>query len=434
MFTDLKDKKLLILGCTRGECLIVEAAKAMGIYTIVTDYHTDWNQAPAKFIADEAWDISWSDVETLKIKALEAGVDGVMAGYSEFRTSNAIKLSRELGTPFYLENEEQLKITRDKKLFKEFCRKYNVPVAEEYEIDLDNYEESLKQVKFPVIIKPTDNAGSRGIRSCDKPEDLRECIDYALSFSESKRFIVEELIDGYETTVYYTLADGEIVASSIFEKYPRIASEGFNSLPDCYFYPSINAEYFLEHHNADVIRMLKGMGLRNGVISLQSFVRKNGTMAIFELGFRLGGTNSYHYTKHYNNVSFMDMLISYSLTGNMHAEELVKEDPTYKGKYACTFTLLSQEGVITEQTGDETVRNLPNVLYACFFHSVGTKITLDGSQFPKTFRCYITGDTVEEIQETIKEVQKAVKVTREDGTNMLFPDFDVNLLNRQKSH
>lgn len=432
MFGDFQGKKLLILGCTRDECQIVEAAKRMNIYTIVTDNNLDWRKAPAKYIADEAWDISWADIDTLEKKAREAQVSGVMAGYSEFRTVHAIRLSKALGTPFYIESEDQLLITRDKKMFKDICRRYNVPVANDFEVDLENYEESLKSVVFPVIVKPTDNAGSRGIRSCEKPEDLRECIDYALSYSESKRFIVEELIKGYETTIYYTIANGEIACSSIFEKYPRVEGDGFNALPDCYFYPSVNAEYFMKNHNEDVVRMLKGMGLKNGVISLQSFVRQDGTMAIFELGFRLGGTNSYHYTKYYNDVSFMDMMISYCLTGNMHPEELAKENPAYKGNYACTFTLLARNGIISEQCGEEEVRKLPNILHTCFFHGIGTRIVVDGSQFPKAFRCYIVGKSVDEIKDTIRHVQKLITIKDENGENMLYPDFDVELLNRQR--
>jgi carbamoylphosphate synthase large subunit len=429
MKIDLKGKRLLVLGCTRDDCQIVEAAKSMGVYTIVTDNHTDWSLAPAKFIADEAWDISWSDIDALKIKCIEKKIDGVMAGYSEFRTNNAFKLSRALGTKFYIEDEEQLKITRDKKLFKDICREYNVPVADDYDINLDNYEESLEKVIFPVIVKPTDNAGSRGIRSCSAPVELCSCIDYALSFSESKQFIVEELIKGHEVVIYYTIADGEVVCSSTFDKFARIEGDGFNSLPDVYFYPSMSTQYFMKHHNNDVVRMLKGMGLKNGVISLQSFLRENGTMAVFELGYRLGGTSSFHYTNYFNQVSHMDMLISYSLTGDMHKEELTKEDPTFKGNYACTFTLLSQNGIIAKQTGEEQVKRLSNVIHTCFYHSVGTEIIVNGSQFPKTFRAYIVDDSIEKIKSAIRTIQNTIKVERMDGSSMLYPPFNVDALN-----
>ena len=74
-------KKLLILGGTFNDVSIVEEAKAMGIYTIVTDSHTDLNRSPAKRIADEYWTINWSDIPALEEKCRHERIDGVFAGY-----------------------------------------------------------------------------------------------------------------------------------------------------------------------------------------------------------------------------------------------------------------------------------------------------------------------------------------------------------------
>ena len=434
MFEDLKGKKLLVLGCTRDDCQIIETARRLGVYTITTDNHDNWNEAPAKLIADEAWDISWADIDALKNKAIEAGIDGVMAGYSEFRIYNAMLLSHELGTNFYIENNFQLQLTRDKKLFKNVCRKYNIPIAKEYIVDLSRFEESCKRILFPVIVKPTDNGGSRGITICYNPQQLRKGIDYALSFSASKQYIIEEFIQGHEVTSYFTVADGHAVCSSIFDKYARIGEDGVNTLPDAYFYPSSCADYFMKNHCCDVIRMIEGLGIRNGVISLQSFMRDIGGMAIFEMGFRLGGTSSFHYTKYFNNVSHMEMLISYSLTGNMHPELLRYEDYSYKGNKACTFTLLSKPGIISKQKGEDYIRALPNVLHTCFYHNIGTIIENNNSQFPKTFRAYIVGKDIEEIKETIKYIQATVVVEDEDGRNMLYDSFNVDLLDTYRKY
>ena len=424
MFEDLKNKKLLILGCSQDECQIVRAAQEMGVYVITTDNHKNWDDAPAKKIADEAWDISWSDIPALKQACEGRAIDGVIAGYSEFRTNCAIKLSRELGTSFYIRDESQLAATRDKLLFKSICREHNVPVAKDYFVTAEMKQSDLDAIVYPVIVKPADNAGSRGIRFCKSGKDIVECIEYALSFSESKRVVVEEVLQGHEIVAYYTLADGEIAFSSIFDKYARIEREGFNALMDAYVYPSYRIQSFLEKHDENVKAMFRSIGLKNGVISLQGFAQPDGSIVFFELGFRLGGTSAFHYTEHFNGVSHLRMLISHSLTGNMHPEELVKEDATFKGKYGCTFTLLSRDGVITEQTGKEQVDAMPNVIHTCFYHKNGTVIKNNGSQFSKTFRAFIVGDTLDEI----RKIQKTVDVKNENGENMLYEEFDADLI------
>ena len=98
-------KKLLILGATYNENVIIERARKKGIYTIVTDNNLDYSLSPAKYLADEAWDISWSDIDTLYLKCKENKIDGVIAGFSEFRIENMIKLSKL--TPDEVENQNR---------------------------------------------------------------------------------------------------------------------------------------------------------------------------------------------------------------------------------------------------------------------------------------------------------------------------------------
>ena len=425
MYEDLKGKRLLILGASPNECEIVNAAREMGVYTITTDNHTNWDDAPAKKLSDEAWDVSWAEIPTLKEKAIERKVDGVIAGFSEFRTNCAIRLSRELGTTFYIQSEDQLRITRDKLLFKKICRENGVPVAKDYYVTKEMRPEDLAKIEYPVIVKPTDNAGSRGIRFCNSADDIVSCIEYALSFSETKQIVVEEVLHGHEVVAYYTLADGKAAFASIFDKYARIEREGFNALMDAYLYPSNQLHKYIERYDANVRHLLENMGLRNGVISLQGFAQPDGSIVFFEMGFRLGGTNSYHYTEYYNGVSHLRMLISYCLTGNMHPEELRKEDATFKGGYGCTFTLLSKNGVISSVSGVDKVAALPNVLHTCFYHKLGTEIVHNGSQFPKTFRAYIVGKSLDEIRDTIRFIQDTVSVKDADGNDMLYDRFDV---------
>ena len=87
----MKCKKLLILGATAGEIALIRRAQAQGIYVIATDNHMDYSLAPAKRIANEAWDISWSDLDELEKRCRAERINGVLAGYSEFRVDNMIR-------------------------------------------------------------------------------------------------------------------------------------------------------------------------------------------------------------------------------------------------------------------------------------------------------------------------------------------------------
>ena len=429
MFDDIKGKKLLILGCTQDDCQIVEAAKSLGVHTVATDNHLDWNEAPAKIIADEAWDVSWSDIPALEKRCISEGIDGVMAGFSEFRIDNAIKLSKAINTPFYAEDEVVLQRTFDKRAFKDYCRKNNVPVVPEYDIDETAPDYGIPITAYPVLVKPVDNAGSRGIIACADPDKLDDSLKYALSFSGSGDVIVEKLVTGArEVVVYYTIADGKVALSAMCDKFERNAGTGFNALPDAYLYPSRWLDDYIERHNDDVVKTIEDMGISNGSVNLQGFALGDGSFLFFEMDYRPGGTSTFHFTEHFNNVNYLKMLISYSLVGNMHPELLSREDPRFGGKVACSFTLLSKSGVIRLQEGKEEVDSLTNVIHSCYYHPLGTEIEVNGSQFPKTFRAYIVGETVEDVQKTICVIQDTVRIEDEDGKSLLFEPFDPGAL------
>ena len=62
---ELNGKVLLVLGASADEISLVQRAQKYGVYVIVTDYNTDINISPANLLADESWNISWSDIDAL---------------------------------------------------------------------------------------------------------------------------------------------------------------------------------------------------------------------------------------------------------------------------------------------------------------------------------------------------------------------------------
>ena len=123
----LTGKKLLVITSDSNDLVFVQAAKELGAYVVCCDRYADWEISPAKKMADEAWDIDYSKVDEIAAKCREVGIDGVIAGYGEDRVTAACRIANAIGTPFYA-TEEQINITRNKRLFKDLCIKHNVPV------------------------------------------------------------------------------------------------------------------------------------------------------------------------------------------------------------------------------------------------------------------------------------------------------------------
>ena len=278
-------KKLLILGGAPNETTLVKRAQELGFYVIVADYYTDLKLSPAKAFADEAWNVNWTDVDLMTQLCSDNHVDGITAGYSEVKIEYLIKICKRLNLPCYCTNE-QLEVTRNKVKFKALCRECRVPTVREFSSvnDVDSY---------PVIVKPTDRAGSIGVGIAQNYSELLVAYDVALEKSYSKNVIIEEYITDRKIDVYYLVNDGEI---SILTTNDVIMAKdnGFQKVvQSCWLYPHRELENFKIKVDEKLRKMIKSMGITYGCIFFSGFIDKKQNYKFFECGFRLEGAHQF---------------------------------------------------------------------------------------------------------------------------------------------
>ena len=344
----LLGKKLLILAGSAHEIDLVKRAQELGVYTIVTDYY-DEIVSPAKAVSDEAWDISWSDIDTLEQKCREEKIDGVLAGYSEFTVECMIKLCARLSLPCYI-TEEQLNITRDKILFKEACRKSGVPTIKEFDSP-DKVDE------FPVIVKPVDRSGSIGISIATNQEELKTAYEYAMEMSVCKKVIIEKYItEGTKFDACYAISNGNIVLFSTSDTI-NAKNNGFEKVVQSgWLLPSKYHEKFLEKADGFLRNMISDMGIQEGTIFFSGFADGN-SFSFFETGFRLGGAHMQNFSKARGVCDVHELLIRHALTGStkeVFLNENAKDD--LKG---VILNFYAKEGTFSHFSGMEQIEKNP---------------------------------------------------------------------------
>ena len=201
-------KKLLMLGTSYESCEMIKYAKSKGVYTIVTDPRAP-EESIAKLVADEYWMINVSDIDLLENKCKEENINAVICGVSEFCLEVAMELCSRLGLPNYC-TPQAWHYSRDKADFKALCRKVGAPVPEDYNISNEFLDTDLKNIKYPVVVKPVDMSANRGISYCYTQNELKAAYKYAQSLSKNPKIIVERMLKGKEWYGYYAIANGEI--------------------------------------------------------------------------------------------------------------------------------------------------------------------------------------------------------------------------------
>lgn len=406
-------KKLLILGSNKLSCDIVNTAKSLGLYTIVTD----WNKledSPAKQIADEYWNDSLMDYDTLVSKIKSNGVDGIITGFTDSYLLPYQHLCELTGLPCYA-TKEQFEWSLDKKTFKDKCRKYNVPVVPEYAVE--DFDKSIISKKHKVIIKPVDNSGSRGICICDNPDDFDKKLNYSLGFSEKKVVVIERYMECDDVSFEYKIQDGEITLTAICDRYIyKTPNEG--SITSKLIYPSKYTEAYLNDVDKRVKRMFEGEGLKNGVLFMQAFADGD-DFYFYEMGYRLSGGRHYIFTKNQNGESAVEELVRFAVTCEMSKERLsVIATPNFKN--VCSqLSIICETDKIARIEGWEEVASLPQIIDALQTYKEGDEIGKQGTTASIFARLHIVVKDENELEIIINKVYSTLKVENTLGENLV---------------
>jgi len=417
----LDGKKLLIVSSDGADRALLKAGRELGLYIICCDRYTDYSTSPTKAMADEAWDIDYTQTELVAQKCKEAGVDGVIAGYSENRVEAACKISKAIGRPFYA-NEEQLDLTRNKVLFKELCEKYDIPTPHNYKLSIPLVDEQIDAVQFPVIVKPSDNGGRKGITVCFNREQLILAVDKALAESIYQDVVVEQFLTGTELSAIYTIADGEVSLSCLNDKYISEDDDSKGFLCSFVFTPSKYLKQYCEEVDTKVKEMLKAIGAQNGVATFQMMACSEG-IYIFEMGYRINGNNDFTIIEKENGLNYCHMLMNYSITGSM-GDDLDKDNPFFS-KYHGTFVVLLHAGKITK-LDYEDLKGVEGIEDIYLTKQVGDVVPDRATNVHKSGLIKFSADTVDEAKRLVHFIQTHLCIEDENGNSMLFEEFDTS--------
>lgn len=426
MATDMK--KILILGGYEHMSNVVITAKKMGLYTIVTDRMPG---SPAKALADESFDISTSDIEALAELIKKETISGVFNGFDDINTWNAQALCEKMDLPFYA-TKEQLEICSNKDQFKAFCRMYDVPVIEEYEIG-ENLKETVQQLSFPVIVKPVDSYASQGITVCYSPEEFEEGYAKALNYSKSGKAIVERFIDNsHGVMMFYTVRNGQVTLSAMTDRYVHKHYQEHPPLPTATLFPSRHLDLYVQTLDQKVRAMLQGMGIQNGVLFIQSLF-ENDAFYLYEMGFRMSGTQYYSIVEKQTGINLLEMMLDYATGGTLENYPVEKFDNGYTKFPACNLSILLKDGVIKEITGLEEIIAMPAVLAYIPVNDTGDTVEITGTYAQMLGRFNIAAENTDELTKIINHINSSLQVTSTDGSDMIAAKYNPAETDSQQS-
>jgi len=406
-------------------CEIIRKAHEMGIYVIVTDYN-EVEKSPGKKIADQSFMVSTTDVDSVVDLIKTEYIDGVMVGFSDFLLPYYAKICDKAELPSY-GTKEQFELFVNKDRYKALCRQFDVPTVEEYDVNLESFDESTQGIEYPVMVKPADNSGARGITVCHSKKELKDALGKARSFSNSGKVLIERYLTGKEATVFWLFEDGNYYLTAIGNRHMKHNQEGVIPLPVGYTFPASVLPRYHAEVEQNVKNMLKSVGIQNGMMFMQCKV-EDGTCVVYDIGYRLTGSLEYKILKAACDYDPLEMMIRFALTGKMGEKKIAEKVNPEFGKYAFNVSFLAKPGKIAEVSGCETILEFPKVIDAVIAHYPGEEITenMKGLLAQIILRVLGTAKNLDDLKETMLEVQKTAHIISDKGENMILPGLDLS--------
>ena len=281
-------KRVLMLGGSRQQIPIIKLAKEMGLYVITCDYTPE---NPGHKFADEYYDVSTTDLEKVLELARKLNIDGIIAYASDPAAPTAAYVAEKLGLPG--NPYESVKICTEKDLFRAFLQEhgFNCPNAHGY-LTYEEAAADIDRFKFPVMVKPVDSSGSKGVVKIYSKDELKAAVEEALSYSRGKRFVVEEFIvkKGYQVSGDGFSVDGKLVFTSYGNELYSSAGGTREYVALGEFWPSLLTAEQKAKVDDELQRLITALGMKTCAYNIEVILDENDTPYVLELGPRNGGS------------------------------------------------------------------------------------------------------------------------------------------------
>ena len=275
-------KKLVVIGANDFQNQLILKAKSLGYETHVFAWA---DGAVGEKTADYFYPISIVEKDEILEKCREIKPDGVCSIASDLAAITVDYVSENLGLP--CNSVKTSTIRTNKYAMREAFKKAGVATPGFIKVTDDPKTWKIEGLKFPLIVKPTDRSGSRGITKISEPEELENAVKYATKDSFEKSAIIEEFIDGNEYSCECISQDGKHHFLAFTKKYTTGSP---NFIETGHAEPSDIPEDIQEKIKPEIFKALDALDIKNSASHTEFKIEpETNRFGIIEIGGRMGG-------------------------------------------------------------------------------------------------------------------------------------------------
>lgn len=401
----------LVLGGTTPHAALIEILKQRGYFTVLVDYYEN---PPAKKVVDEHVRASTLDVEVVLEIARGKNASLVISACVDQANVTACYVAEKLGLPVPYSYETAVRMS-NKLLMKKGMLEHGIPTTKFRMLGSDA-DVRCVDLAFPVVVKPADSNGSKGVKRADSLDELMEFSIYARSVSRTGEIIVEEYFDGREVNVYCFVKDRRAQVIMTCQKYNKISGRG--CAIQCYstIIPATLSKPVHRRIGEIAQKIATGFGLVNTSLLIQVLVRGD-VINVIEFAPRVGGGLSFRTIVLKTGIDLVDATVDTYLgdpepvvvrdTGRLLATNHLYALPCRFGEISGIEALIS-DGIIEGYYPNKTR---------------GMEITSEMASRDRVGSFIVCGSSDQELLSRIKQAMDRLDVFDVDGRPVLRRDI-----------
>ena len=387
-----RKKRLLLAGGGYADIPLIRAAQALGFHVV-----TSGNRAQdlGHRYSDECLLADFSDQEAMLRLAERTKVDAICACCNDFSAISAAYVAEQLGLPGH-DHYDTARLIHQKDEYRRFALEHGIPSpgAEGFGA-VEDALASVERLGFPVIVKPVDLTGGKGIARIDRAEDARTALETAFRMSRAKRVVVEEFIEGDRHGLSTFVRDGKVVFhfsdNEHYYKNPYLVSAASA--------PGDVPDGTIKKLNAITENIVSLLSLKTGIFHIQ-YILNGDQPVIVEICRRAPGDLYVTLVEHATGVDYASYIVRASC--GLECDDLVQADP--RGFHTRHCVMTERTGRLHDVVFDPSIR--PKVIDEFMWWKPGDQV--DDVLTQKLGIVFLRFDSMTEMRQTTERLQELI--------------------------
>lgn len=405
-------KKVMILAGGNDQIALIEELRRYfkgDVKIILVDMSDKVRAIP---FADKFLQISTMDKAAVLAAAREEKIDYILTACGDQPLSTMAYVATEMGLPTYL-SEQDVRDLTNKRFMKDKMVKSGIPTAKHVYID-KNWDRVIPDFEYPLVVKPVDSNGSKGVKKVFSPADMEKALKEAFQYSLSGDVIIEEFKQGEELSVdVYVEGTTAKLLSITASKKIQENKDSFTIIQSYYPAPSD----YKEERVLEICQKIADAWHLHDTPLLVQLIQKGDSYNVLEFSARMGGGSKYRLIQVLSGVNIMEVYVK------MVMGDKPKVAPAKQYNNAIMSYIYCYPGVYESVEGLDELKAKGVIMDYFIYRGPNSVIEKSNTSSDRAAGFLVVGDSQEEVENKLAEANAVLRVLNDKGEDFMRHDL-----------